>query len=565
MLKKFIKESFWGRVIYHLSHRKVFNYIEEQPDYIIPEKYLGKSEAQIECTIDKTVECSTAFSQSENVSDSNSGSSSESSSESGSSRTVTCDEYIIVDWEGDDDPENPLNWPIKYKVLFTFEIGILTAFVYMASAIYTPGVDEIMEKFHISQTLAILPLTLFVFGYGIGPMVLSPMSENSRMGRTSIYIVTLFVFFILQIPTAMANDITSLCVLRFIAGFFASPCLATGGASVVDVTSKAYVPVSISAWSVAAVCAPSMGPLFGAIVTVKGNFHWTFWFVCIASGASLLFLGWFLPESYGKTILYRKAERLRALTGNDKIVSEGHLENMKMTNREIAVDILWRPFEIIVFEPVVLLINVYIGLIYSIMYIWFEAFPIVFREVHGFTLVELGVSYCAIMVGVATLEVVYISFVFKKYTPRIHRDEDVEPEVFLPMAIFGGLLMPIGVFIFGWTSAEDIPWIIPLIGAGIFAGGCFTVFQTLFNYLSMSFPDFVASVFAGNDLFRSIMAGAFPLFARALFLNLECGKFVVGVGSTILGALTIGMIAIPVVFYMNGPKLRARSKYAEQK
>lgn len=549
MLAKFVKESFWGRVFYHLSNKKLFSYIEEDPNYVIPDKYLGKAEKQLESESPTTKKEEPEAEADDLVSSSSSG-------------TIAEDDLIIVDWEGEDDPENPQNWPLAYKLLFIFQIGILTAFVYMASAIYTPGIEEIMEKFDIGQTLATLPLTLFVFGYGIGPMVFSPLSENARFGRTSIYIITLFIFFILQIPTALVNDIASLCVLRFIAGFFASPCLATGGASVVDVTTTPYIPVSISAWSIAAVCAPSMGPLFGAIVTVKGNFHWTFWFVCITSGVSFLFLSWFLPESYGKTILYRKAERLRALTGNEKIVSEGHIENSKLSPREMAIDILWRPFEIILFEPVVLLINVYIGLVYSIMYIWFEAFPIVFLEIHHFTLIQMGVTYCAIMIGILAGGLLYIPYILKRFTRKLQGGEMVEPEVFLPMAIVGAILMPIGVTIFSWTSTPHIHWIAPLIGAAIYASGAFMVFQTLFNYLSMSFFRYVASVFAGNDLFRSLMAGAFPLFGRALFLNLSTKKFPIGWGSQILGFLSLLMLAIPVLFYLNGPKLRARSKYA---
>lgn len=107
----------------------------------------------------------------------------------------------------------------------------------MGSAIYTPGIDEIMEQFNISQTVATLPLSLFVIAYGIGPMVFSPMSENAIFGRTSIYVVSLFIFFILQIPTALVNNIAGLCILRFLGGIFASPCLATGAASVGDVIS----------------------------------------------------------------------------------------------------------------------------------------------------------------------------------------------------------------------------------------------------------------------------------------------------------------------------------------
>lgn len=541
---KFVRESFFGRSIYHLSGRKVFNYPEEHPDYVIPSRYLGKGDSTIESFVGETNE----ESNEELPSDS-------------SSQTTKAD-YIIVDWEGEDDPENPYNWPLKYKIIFIAQIMLLTAFVYMASAIYTPGVEEIMEDLGVGQVVATLPLTLFVIGYAIGPMVSSPLSENAIFGRASIYIVTLFIFFILQIPTALVKNIAGLCILRFIAGFFASPCLSTGGASVGDVITLPYIPVGISCWSIAAVCAPSAGPLFGAILTVKANYHWTFWFVCITSGASFIVLGWLLPESYSKTILYRKAERLRALTGNDRIVSEGHLENAKFSTNEMLVETIWRPIEVMIFEPVVLLINIYIGLIYSVMYLWFEAFPIVFVEVKGFTLIEMGVAYLCILVGILVAAAIYIPTIYFRVTKKMLRNEQVAPEVFIPVAIVGSVLMPIGIFIFGWTAAEDLHWIGPLIGAAVFAAGAFICFQTLFNYLSMSFWRFLASVFAGNALFRSMMAGAFPLFGRALFLNLATNRFAVGWGSSVLGFICVGMIAIPVLFYLNGPKLRARSKYA---
>lgn len=539
---KFVRESFVGRTIYHLSGRKVFNYKEEQSDYVVPTKYLVNSEFSVG---ESSEDASTKLGK-----------------ESPDDASIAKPDLIIVDWDGEDDPDNPYNWPLKYKIIFIFQIMALTSFVYMASAIYTPGADKIMEDMNVGQVAATLPLTLFVFGYGIGPMVFSPLSENARFGRTSIYIITLFIFFILQIPTALVDNIAGLCILRFIAGFFASPCLATGGASVGDVINLPYIPVGISFWSLAAVCAPSSGPLFGAILTVKANYHWTFWFVCITSGATTLVLSWMLPESYSKTILYRKAERLRALTGNNKIVSQGHIENAEMSSRQLLIETLWRPFELIIFEPVVLLINVYIGLVYSVMYLWFEAFPIVFVEVKGFTLIEMGVTYMCILVGIGIAALIYIPVIYQLFTKKMLNNQEVSPEVFIPTAIFGSVLMPIGIFIFGWTAAKDLHWIGPLIGAAIFAAGAFLIFQSLFNYLSMSFWRYLASVFAGNDLFRSIMAGAFPLFGRPLFLNLKTERFAVGWGSSILGFISVAMISIPVLFLLNGPKLRARSKYA---
>lgn len=468
----------------------------------------------------------------------------------------------MVTWDGDDDPENPYNWPIIYKVLFITKIGLLTAFIYMASAIYTPGIEEIMETMKVSKVLATLPLTLFVFGYGIGPMVLSPLSEDARFGRTSIYIVTLFIFFILQIPTALVTDIASLSVLRFLAGFFASPCLATGGASLGDVTQMAYMPMALSGWSAGAVCAPTLGPVIGAALVVAGGYHWPFWFVCISSGALFLVLSFFLPESYGKTILYRKAERLRALTGNMNITSEGHIENESKELSKVLVETFWRPFEIMIFEPVVLLINIYLGLLYAIIYLWFEAFPIVFFQMYGFTLVEMGASYVCLIVGIFVGFCFYLPVIYRVFTKKILDGQEITPEVLLPICITGSVLLPIGLIILAWTATPSVHWVVPMIGGGLFMCGAFLIYQTMFNYLGMSFYRFLASVFAGNAFFRAMMGGAFPLFGTALFENLGTEKFPVAWGTMVLAFIMLLMILIPVLFYLNGPKLRARSKYA---
>ena len=549
MIKQVLRDSFWGQVIYHLSRRRILRYKEDDPNYVIPDIYDELAGAKKE-----------NFSVTESVAQEESSSS---SSQLVSEDTVApVDDKIIVTWDGDDDPENPYNWPLFYKCLFIFKIGILTAFVYMASAIYTPGIDQIMEDMNVGRVLATLPLTLFVFGYGVGPMVLSPLSENARFGRTSIYIVTLFLFFILQIPTALVTDIASLSVLRFLAGFVASPCLATGGASVGDVTPIPYMPMSLAGWAAGAVCAPTLGPLIGAALVVAGGYHWPFWFVCIASGALFLVLSFFLPESYGKTILYRKAERLRALTGNDKITSEGHIENESKHFSKVMVDTFWRPFEIMLFEPVVMLINLYLGLLYAIIYLWFEAFPIVFYEMYGFTLVEMGASYICLIVGIFVAVSFYLPIIYQIFTKRILRGDQITPEVHLPLCILGSVLLPVGLIILAWTATPSVHWIVPMIGAGIFMIGGFIIFQTMFNYLGMSFYRYLASVFAGNAFFRAIMGGAFPLFGRALFVNLSIKKFPVAWGTMILAFIMSAMVLIPVLFYINGPKLRARSKYA---
>lgn len=138
---------------------------------------------------------------------------------------------------------------------------------------------------------------MFVLGYGIGPMFLSPLSEIPHIGRTSVYIITLFIFVILQVPTALATNLGALLPLRFIAGFVGSPALATGGASIVDMWTDEWRAVVVGLWSLAAVCGPVLGPVVGGFAAQAKGWTWTIWILLWLSGASLVFLAFFFPET----------------------------------------------------------------------------------------------------------------------------------------------------------------------------------------------------------------------------------------------------------------------------
>jgi DHA1 family multidrug resistance protein-like MFS transporter len=114
----------------------------------------------------------------------------------------------VVDWYGPDDPQvcciylrawrhiliraqNPKNWSRAKRYFVTFEIVFLTFSVYIGSAIYTPGLMGVMQQFGVAQVPATLGLTLYVAGYGLGPLLWSPMSEIPQIGRLWVYIITL--------------------------------------------------------------------------------------------------------------------------------------------------------------------------------------------------------------------------------------------------------------------------------------------------------------------------------------------------------------------------------------
>jgi DHA1 family multidrug resistance protein-like MFS transporter len=167
---------------------------------------------------------------------------------------TTKDGAILVDWYYTDDPENPYNWSRNKRLLVNVLICLYTFVVYTTSAIYTTSEGGIMQRFGVSEIKATLGLSIYVLGYGIGPLIFSPLSEIPLIGRNPVYIATMFLFVIISIPTAFAPNYPGLMVLRFLQGFFGSPCLASGGASLGDMYSLMALPFAMMSWVAAAYC-----------------------------------------------------------------------------------------------------------------------------------------------------------------------------------------------------------------------------------------------------------------------------------------------------------------------
>lgn len=168
----------------------------------------------------------------------------------------TADGYILVDWYTEGDAENPQNWSAGKKFLASLMIYLYTTAVYMGSSIITAGAEGIMREFHVGPTPASLDLALYTLAYGLGPLIFSPLSEIPSIGRNPPYMITMGIFVILCVPTALVENFAGLLVLRFLQGFFGSPCLATGGASLQDMYSLIKLPYVLCIWAFAATCGP---------------------------------------------------------------------------------------------------------------------------------------------------------------------------------------------------------------------------------------------------------------------------------------------------------------------
>ncbi|KAG9854766.1 MFS general substrate transporter, partial [Aureobasidium melanogenum] len=340
-----------------------------------------------------------------------------------------------------------------------------------------------------------------------------------------------------------------LLAFRFLTGFFGSPVLATGGASLADIFPPSKRAYALSIFGIANIMGPSLGPVAGNWAAQYEGWTWPIWMLIWMSGACLVFLIFFFPETSAANILYRRTARLRKWQEKngylddkpyDKIKCEPEIQGESMGLGDIAMMTLVKPFSLTLTEPIVFALNMYIALIYAVLYCWLESIPLAFEDLYHFSLGTTGLCYLGIC-------------------PRFSKDGTLRPEIRMEPAVATCICLPLCLFMFGWTANPSINFIVPIIATAFFTIGAFGAFSGVLNYLGDAYPADFASISAGNDFFRSCFGAAFPLFARQMFNTLGLNW-----GNSLLGFLTVVFIPIVTFLWLKGDRLRARSKRASQ-
>ncbi|KAF7297113.1 Benomyl methotrexate resistance protein [Mycena indigotica] len=561
MVADLFRDSTVGQIVNYVSNGRLLPYPEQRRGYVVPKHYLLP--AQLSDSLNGTPVASDAATLCDPKTP-NTHLKRESTLVEDLEKNIIDEKTIpdpyLVDWEGDSDPENPRNWTFKKRAFTAFCISFLTFSIYIGSAIYTSSIPGLMVEYNVSLTKATLGLTLYVVGYGLGPMFLSPLQELPLLGRNPVYMAGLLLFVIFQIPIVKATNMNTVLAMRFFTGFFGSPALATGGASMADIFPGSQLAYVLGVWALGAVAGPITGPVIGGFAAQAKSWRWPMMELIWITSFAVVFLSIFLPETYEPTILLRRAERLRKLTGNRNIRTAAEREQESKKATDIAYEALIRPV-ILSKEPALAFASIYLGFVYGLFYLWFEAFPLVFTDIYHF---NLGVSSLPFLGFIVTGTLTYTVYcLYQKYhiAPRVDRIEaanlKVAPEIRLEIGLMASIFIPASILIFGFASRSTVHWIVPVIGASLYLPGIFLVFQSILMYVSTAYEDHAASVLAGNDLFRSTIASVFPLFGRAFFVNLGLGP-----GSALLAGISFVLMPVYWLLLKYGHVLRQRSKYA---
>jgi len=160
-----------------------------------------------------------------------------------------------VQWTGPDDPMNPKNdaWAPMWRKWTIVILGSGSAMcVTFASALYTSAYGGMEDEFGVSRLAVTVGLSTFVCGLGLGPMFLGPLSEF--YGRRPIYLCAFGMYFVWLIPCALANNLATMLVSRFLDGLAGSAFLSVAGGTVGDTFPKEKLSMPMMIYSAAPFC-----------------------------------------------------------------------------------------------------------------------------------------------------------------------------------------------------------------------------------------------------------------------------------------------------------------------
>ncbi|KAI8931649.1 hypothetical protein NX059_011299 [Plenodomus lindquistii] len=398
---------------------------------------------------------------------------------------VVPEQPYLVTWDGDSDPGNPRSMTKLRRWTIVLICAASSLCVTCTSSLYTASFSQLMPEFGTSRLVCTLGLSLFVAGLGTGPMVLSPLSEF--YGRRPIYICSFTFFLIWLIPCAVAQNIQTMLIARFLDGLAGSAFLSVAGGTVGDMFGKHELSAPMMVYTAAPFVGPEIGPLIGGFIVEHTTWRWCFYVLIIWSGVQLALIVFFVPETYHPVLLRNKAIRLREETGVQEWIAP-----IEKLERSVTRTVLWsciRPFQLLVLEPMCLNLCILSAILLGILYLFFGAFPLVFQNNHGFSISQTGLAFLGLFVGMITG--VSTDPIWKRVYGRLVRQREKqggepggsEPEFRLPSTILGAWVVPIALFGFGWTTYSSVHWIVPIIFSGIFGVGVIWVYSGVFTFL----------------------------------------------------------------------------------
>lgn len=274
-------------------------------------------------------------------------------------------------------------------------------------------------------------------------MIWAPLSE--LRGRKWPLTIAMLLGGIFTIASAVAKDIQTLIICRFFAGVCGASQFTVVPGVLADIFDNTYRGVAISIYALTVFGGPFTAPFTGGFIANSYlGWRWTLYipaFLSFTNGAISLF---YLRESYAPCLLIGKAASLRRRTGNWGI--HARVERVEIDPKAMIEKYFTRPLRMLLTEPILLLVSLYMSFIYGLVYCLLEAYPVVFEGVYGMKPGISGLPFIGPFIGVC-LAISFILTQHASYVRQLEENKGVPiPEWRLKPTLIGAPIFTIGIF-----------------------------------------------------------------------------------------------------------------------
>ncbi|KAF2270907.1 MFS general substrate transporter [Lojkania enalia] len=471
---------------------------------------------------------------------------------------------------------NPFEWSDKRKRVIIWVSCIITALTAFTAGAYSPGLGQMTQEWHVSSVAALVGITTFTIGFAVAPMVLAPFSEIQ--GRRPVFIASGLLFVICQLCTGLTQSYAGMLVVRFFAGVGGSTFSTMVGGVVSDIYHAEDRNTPMALFSGAALFGTGLGPLVCGFIAQNTTWRWIFYMQTISCGTMVALIIVIFKETRGSVLLSRKAKALnkwyeaREAAGyygfdmlnpnrpssplSQRIRWKVKADEERSSLAKMIGISLYRPFHLLTTEPVVFWFSLWVAFSWAVLYLTLAAIPLVFQRNHYFSLQQANAVFAAMCIGSILATILSI---YQEKIAKAHGKLASTPEGRLYFTCIESAFMPIGLFMFGWTSFSDIHWIAPTIAIALATMGIFAIYLAVFNYLADTYHRYASSALAAQSFCRNMLGGVFPLITTQMY-----NKLTFGGASSLLGGIGTLLTLVPWILVFYGPRIRARSKFASE-
>ncbi|KAJ5279797.1 hypothetical protein N7478_005169 [Penicillium angulare] len=274
---------------------------------------------------------------------------------------------------------------------------------------------------------------------------------------------------------------------------------------------------------------PAIGPILGGVISQNLRWEWSFWILSLFEGAITLIGILFFTECYTPALLRRKALAQR----KDALLLRHSLWGINFY-RDLFIQMkphILRPIQLMTYAS-----------------LWID------RYNESETISSLNYIAFAIGTTIATQAGgPTMDWIYRKL--REKNEGKTSPEFRAPFLAPGVILVPVGLFWYGWSAEKATSWVLVDAGAVIYTCGSFVLAQGMLAYL-LDEVEHAASANAAGRMLSNICGFAFPIFAPQMYDKLGYGW-----GNSLLAFVFIALgVPTPFLLWIWGSKLRALGK-----